>query len=276
MHVLALDLGTSGAKAALIDLRTGETTAACSQPHPTHTLPGGGVEQSPEDWLAAARVAVAALPTDDVAALSVTGQMQDLICLDGSGAAIGRAILYNDTRATDAATAIATEVPHWVEITGNEQNATSNAAMLRRLHDSGDPRASADAVLFSPTGYLLHRLGLGQFVDPTTASTTGLMDLATRTWSREVCAAAHCSPGTLPEIRSGHVGDTADGNAAVGELHRKAAQRHDHQRFDECNLLIQIAAASLDFVRLRIAVVGRATLDHVGDKDLVARHIDAG
>lgn len=213
MHVLALDLGTSGAKAALIDLRTGETTAACSQPHPTHTLPGGGVEQSPEDWLAAARVAVAALPTDDVAALSVTGQMQDLICLDGSGAAIGRAILYNDTRATDAAAAIGTEVPDWAEITGNEQNATSNAAMLRRLHDSGDPRASADAVLFSPTGYLLHRLGLGQFVDPTTASTTGLMDLATRTWSREVCAAAHCSPGTLPEIRSGHVGDTADGNA---------------------------------------------------------------
>ena len=48
MHVLALDLGTSGAKAALIDLRTGETTAACSQPHPTHTLPGGGVEQGPD------------------------------------------------------------------------------------------------------------------------------------------------------------------------------------------------------------------------------------
>jgi len=86
MHVLALDLGTSGAKAALIDLRTGETTAACSQPHPTHTLPGGGVEQSPEDWLAAARVAVAALPTDDVAALI------RFLCSDEAGYITGEII----------------------------------------------------------------------------------------------------------------------------------------------------------------------------------------
>lgn len=211
--ILTLDLGTSGAKAALIDTATGETTAVHNEPYPTYTSPDGGVEQSPEDWLTAARGAVADLPTDDVAALSVTGQMQDLICLDGSGAAIGRAILYNDTRAADAATAVHAEVPGWVEVTGNEQNATSSAAMLRRLHDLDDPRAGADSVLFSPAGYLLHRLGLELVVDPTTASTTGLMDLSDRSWSPEVCAAAHCAPGALPQIRAGHVGATAEGNA---------------------------------------------------------------
>ena len=44
--------------------------------------------------------------------------------------------------------------------------------------------------------------------------------------------------------------------------------------FDQRNLAIEIGAAGLELVRLRIAVVGRSALDDVGDIDLLPRQID--
>lgn len=211
--ILALDLGTSGAKAALIDVRTGRPTASAFRPYPTRNLPGGGVEQDPADWLHAARAAITGCLGDGVrpAALSLTGQMQDLICLDASGRPLGPAVLYSDTRASRQATEIAQVVPDWEEITGNEHNATSNAAMFRRLAQLNDPRAEAATLLFSPAGYLIHRLGLGTVVDETTAGTTGLFDIRIRGFSGQVAAAAGIDAAVLPQVRSGHVGDTGDG-----------------------------------------------------------------
>ncbi|APT89339.1 hypothetical protein CFRA_08850 [Corynebacterium frankenforstense DSM 45800] len=208
MVVLALDLGTSGAKAALVD---GRVLTAARHPYPTDTAPDGRSEQDPDDWLAAARAAVtevlAAGPAPERMAL--TGQMQDVICLDAAGRPLGPAVLYDDTRAEPQARALAAELPDWAAVTGNEQNATSSAAVLRRLRETGDPRAAAATVLFSPAGYLAHELGCPAAVDSTTASTTGLMDLDARAWSPAVCAAAGVDPATLPAIADGPLGTTA-------------------------------------------------------------------
>src|SRR2546429_5977540 len=48
-YILALDLGTSGVKVALVSTegRIVETTV---EPYGLTFLPGGGVEQDPEDW----------------------------------------------------------------------------------------------------------------------------------------------------------------------------------------------------------------------------------
>lgn len=211
--ILALDLGTSGAKAALVDLSTGRPTTTAFHPYPTRTLPGGGVEQEPGDWLSATRVVIAECLAKGArpAALAVTGQMQDLICLDASGRPLGPAVLYSDTRATRQAMEITQAVPAWEEITGNEQNATSNAAMFRRLAELNDPRAGAATLLFSPAGHLIHRLGLGAIVDETTAGATGLFDIRTRGFSGAVAAAAGIAAAVLPRVGSGYVGDTGSG-----------------------------------------------------------------
>lgn len=212
--ILALDLGTSGAKATLVAVSTGRPTATAFHPYPTRSLPGGGVEQDPDDWLRAARSVVTecAAAHPDIAALAVTGQMQDLICLDASGLPLGPALLYSDTRAQAEAGTITAAVPDWDALTCNEQNATSNAAMFLRLRQHDDPRADAARVLFSPAGHLVHRLGLGSVVDATTASATGLWNPRTRRWSPEVCAAAGLPVETLPEVCSGLLGETPAGN----------------------------------------------------------------
>ena len=78
--LLCLDLGTTSAKAALLDL-SGRTLAAASAEYPTRHTADGGAEQDPADWVRAARTAIARSlpPAAGVAALCLTGQMQDLV-----------------------------------------------------------------------------------------------------------------------------------------------------------------------------------------------------
>ena len=197
--ILALDLGTSGAKAALIDPADGSYHGEAFEPYPTDTGADGRVEQHPADWVAAARACAARLPGAD--AIALTGQMQDLICLDADGSPMAPAVLYSDTRARAEADALHRALGDWNRITGNEQSATSNAAMFMR---SGLTPAR---ILFSPSGYLAHHLGLGAHVDSTTASTTGLIDAATGDFSPAVCRAAGITVDMLPAITDGLLGE---------------------------------------------------------------------
>ena len=52
MSVLAIDLGTSGPKVALVGA-DGRVEAVAFEPVPLLLQPGGGAEQRPEDWWAA-------------------------------------------------------------------------------------------------------------------------------------------------------------------------------------------------------------------------------
>lgn len=216
--ILALDFGTSGAKVALI-AATGETLCVSDSAYPTITIPGGGVEQDPHDWVAAGRRAVTEVlesnPTVNVGAVSMTGQMQDLIRVDKNCDPIDNAILYSDTRARAEAQELKESLPEWDSITGNIQVATSAAAMWirlsRELQARGESSRTAN-LLFSPTGFIAAQLGLGTFCDETTASSTGLLDIASGTWSQRICLAAGVDVSKLPTIRSGHIGNTKAGN----------------------------------------------------------------
>jgi len=208
--LLCLDLGTSAAKAALLTL-DGTTRAQASSGYPTVVTADGGAEQDPADWLRAARDAIAQLlhgADEEPVALSITGQMQDLVLLTEGEP--DPAILYSDTRAVAEAAEIRTILRRegtgpadadWDRVTGNEQDATSCAAMFRRLsRTSPEVVGRARGVVFGPAGYLVHALGLGAWCDVTTASATGLLDARTRRWSNQIACAAGLSRAMLPEL----------------------------------------------------------------------------
>ena len=206
--LLCLDLGTTSTKAALLDLR-GRTLATGDAPHPTTRTADGGTEQDPADWARSARDAIAqVLPaTDGIAALCLTGQMQDLI-LESEQGAVRPAVLYTDLRATTEAAEIRADLAEagvdWDQLAGNRQDASSCAAMFRRL-----ARVEPDAIprtrglTFGPAGHLAHLLGAGLRCDPTTAATTGLLDARTRDWSPDIARAAGINPALLPRLTSG-------------------------------------------------------------------------
>ena len=245
-HLLCLDLGTSAAKAALLDL-DGTVHRRAEAPYPTRHTADGTAEQDPRDWERAARAVIVELleaapaakawvdgaapapvpdtaPDVEVVALVLTGQMQDLVPVPRSGAA-SLAILYSDTRAGAEAeelrAALAADGVSWDALTGNLQDATSCAAMhLRLLRTAPEQLADLQGVVFGPAGYLVARMGLGLWCDPTTAATTGLLEARTRDWSPAVARAAGLDPALLPALTGaagqvvGHAG--AEATALLG------------------------------------------------------------
>jgi len=98
--ILAIDIGTSGVKASLIQ-RQGQVLDSLYQGYPTQHR-GGFVEQSPSDWWQAAISSVRALMQRTAEyppwAVVMSGQMQNVILCDQEEH-LATAILYSDTRA---------------------------------------------------------------------------------------------------------------------------------------------------------------------------------
>ncbi len=103
--ILAIDLGTSGCKAALVDL-TGKVHAWQFCKVDTLLLPGGGAEQNPEDWwgaiLQSCKAAVASKPADcSVIAVCANTQGEGTLPVDDHGEPLCNAMLWMDTRGAD-------------------------------------------------------------------------------------------------------------------------------------------------------------------------------
>src|SRR5262245_21717764 len=101
--ILAIDLGTSGPKVALVSVQ-GEVLASASAATPLLFLPGGGAEPRPSDWWGAVVQAVgqvlkqSPLPTERIAAISCTSQYSTTVAVDRDGQPVLNAISWMDTR----------------------------------------------------------------------------------------------------------------------------------------------------------------------------------
>jgi len=102
-YVLAIDLGTSALKVALVSTN-GDVVALESEPVQLHLLPGGGAEQDPHEWWAAIlRTARRLLgrglvPRDRVVAVGCTAQWSGTVAVDRNGLPLMRAIIWMDSR----------------------------------------------------------------------------------------------------------------------------------------------------------------------------------
>ena len=104
-HVLAIDLGTSGPKAAVVDA-TGRTPGTARASVDTLTQPGGVAEQDPvQIWeavkLAAARALTASgVGRDDIVAVICSSQYSSIIPVDRDGQPTSNLVLWQDHRGT--------------------------------------------------------------------------------------------------------------------------------------------------------------------------------
>ncbi|MDO5736489.1 MAG: FGGY family carbohydrate kinase [Propionibacteriaceae bacterium] len=218
--VAGLDLGTSSAKLVVVDL-DGTLVAEASEPYPTHTASGGVVEQDAEHWwLAACTVLQRCGVAGDIVAIGLTGQMQDLIPV-ANGRALRPAILYSDTRASIQQGRLVALVQGWEQRTGNHQDITNVAAKIAWLTEhEPDVVQEAEHLLLSPAGFVAWRAGATAACDVTTASTTGLLDVAGRDWLVDVVTAAGVRVEQLPRLVGSQQGD-----AVVGEVGHAAASQ---------------------------------------------------
>lgn len=101
--VLAIDLGTSGPKVALVSPR-GEVVDLRISTTPVTYLPGGGAEQNPDDWWTAITAAavdlLAANPgaAERITAIGCTSQWSGTVAVDRDGRHLMNAIIWMDSR----------------------------------------------------------------------------------------------------------------------------------------------------------------------------------
>lgn len=219
--VLAVDQGTSGTKAVVVDPVDGVLAAAEVAVHPVH-LAGGGVEVDPQElWesvLAAGHQALE-LAGRPVGAVALANQGETVLAWDPeTGRPLTPALVWQDHRSAALCNDLA-EHHEWVaERTGlvlDPYFTAPKMAWLRR-------NLTTEGVVTTSDTWLLHRL-TGEFVtDVSTASRSLLVDLDTATWDPELVSLFGVAGEPLPRIAACDevVGETSAFGAplAVGGL----------------------------------------------------------
>jgi xylulokinase len=133
-YILAVDLGTSGSKTALVSTR-GEVVAYEFESVDLLILPNGGAEQKPDQWWRAIMntaqqvLRQKLVPAQDIVCISCTTQWSGTVAVDQDGHALGNAIIWMDTRGsryvqqvTDGLVKIAGygigKLKRWLSLTG--------------------------------------------------------------------------------------------------------------------------------------------------------------
>lgn len=185
-RVLAVDVGTSAVKVAIVD--DGVVTSSADEPYAVSSPHPGWAEQDAEDWwratLRAAGETRAAAGSGDIHAIAVTGQMQDLVCVDTDGVPTRPAILYSDVRAApEHAELVDALGPAWDAAIAATPDPSHVAAKWRWLtvHEP-DVVARTERVLLGAAGFVVRRLTGVATCDPSTAATTGLYEVDARRW----------------------------------------------------------------------------------------------
>jgi glycerol kinase len=215
-YVLAIDQGTTGTTALLLDARL-RVRARVNQEFPQHFPAPGLVEHDLEDvWRTVGATVTQALRQAgargrDVAAIGITNQRETTaLWRRDDGRPIHRAIVWQDRRTTDACAALkAAGKEPWVrEKTGLVLDPYFSATKLRWLLDrvKGARReAEAGRLAFGTIDtFLTWRLtgGAAHVTDVSNASRTLLMDLATRRWDDALLSLFEVPRAVLPAIRS--------------------------------------------------------------------------
>jgi glycerol kinase len=199
LTVLAIDQGTSGTKAIVVDTLDGIVGVAEIPVNPRY-LDGGGVEQDPgellESVLGAGRAAVAKAARP-IHAISLANQGETVLAWDRqSGRPLSPAIVWQDRRAENVCTALAEHRDLLAARTGlvlDPYFSAPKMAWLRR-------NLTTDGVVTTSDTWLLHQL-TGAFVtDATTASRSLVTDLGGSQWSPELLALFGLDGEALPAI----------------------------------------------------------------------------
>ena len=196
--VLAVDQGTSGTKAVVLDA-DGTVRAVAEVPVAVHHRAGGAVEEDPHELLdsvlTAGRNALAASDIDvDVVALANQGET--VLAWDrGTGAPQSPAIVWQDRRAQSVVDALG-PLPHLAARTGLVADPYFSAPKLAWLRE----RAPATAALTTSDTWLVHQLCGAYVTDASTASRSLLLALGDTDWADDLAALFGLDPAALPRI----------------------------------------------------------------------------
>ena len=214
--ILALDAGTSSAKALLVARDSGAVLARASVPIALQTPAPGSVEQDPvalaDAVVAAGAQVLAARPDARPVALALSNQRESVVAWDSrTGQPLGPLLSWQDARMARWVAALPDDVAAVVrDRTGLTLDAMYSAPKMRWLIDNADPLPPALRI-GTVDAWLVHCLTGEWAIEAGNASRTLLLNLATGDWDEDLLAVFGIPRSVLPDVRAsdGGFGSTA-------------------------------------------------------------------
>jgi xylulokinase len=188
---LGLDLGTSSAKAVMVDTG-GRVLSQASAGYTVASVADGCAETEPADWWSAvtacARQAVHAAGVPP-SAIGLSGQMHGLVMTSSDGGALRPALLWADSRATGSLRAYRRLSSGAMARLANPLAPGMTGPMLKWIAEN-EPRTYREARwALQPKDWLRTRLTGEVHAEPSDASATLLYDVLDDRWDLEVMSA---------------------------------------------------------------------------------------
>ncbi len=206
-YVIGVDVGTTGAKTLLVDER-GRVAAGAFDEYPLLVPRPGWAEQEPDAWYEATIhgirkvVAQAGIRPDQVAALSLSGQMHGSVFVDRSGQVIRRPLLWCDVRTAEEVRAINEAVgrQRMVAIAGSPamEGFTAPKVLWLRRHEPAHFDRIASVLL--PKDYVRFRLTGELATEVSDAAGSAMFDVERGVWAPEVLEVVGLRPDQLPRV----------------------------------------------------------------------------
>ena len=199
MNVLAIDQGTSGTKAIVVD-EAGVVRAIAEEPVRPVYLAGGGVEQDPGELLAsvlaAGRRACEASGLT-IGAVALANQGETVLAWDpGTGRPLSQAIVWQDNRSAGICEELSSHADDVQRRSGLVLDPYFTAPKMTWLRRN----VTSEGVVTTTDTWLVHHL-TGAFVtDVTTASRSLLLDLDSADWDPELLGIFGLADERLPGL----------------------------------------------------------------------------
>ncbi|MCU1678107.1 MAG: D-xylulose kinase [Frankiales bacterium] len=197
--VAGVDSSTQSTKVALYDAADGTLVSAGTAAHPE------GTAVDPRAWLRALDVAGTGL-LDNAAAIGIGGQQHGMVLLDGDGAPVHDALLWNDTRSAGAAAALVGELggpDAWAAAVGSVPVASFTVTKLRWVAEHAPEAAARATSVLLPHDWLTWHL-TGRREEPVTdrgdASGTGYWSPAAGAYRDDIVWLAFGRELALPRV----------------------------------------------------------------------------
>ncbi|MGI6161206.1 MAG: xylulokinase [Christensenellales bacterium] len=202
MNYLGLDIGTTGAKALLVD----ENGKVLGKGYAGYPLISNGdkIEQRADDWTdasaSAIRQAISSHNASDIAAISLSTQGASTVAVDADLKPIGNAITWMDTRAKSEASTLSKRLgdAYIYNNTGWRINPALDAAKIMHMKRS---KAYKKAKMYLSTLEYANMFLTGNpAIDPSNSSIRQLYNINKNDYDDSILAAAGISREELPKV----------------------------------------------------------------------------
>jgi gluconokinase len=207
-YIVALDIGTTGTRGLLCSIE-GRICHTESRPHSVYYEGCGKVEQDPDEILHAVvsviRSVIDRTGIDPVSILSVAfgGVMHSIIPLDREGTPLCRALIWADSRSILQSEQLKSlyDSEHLKLRTGCTMHPLYHLPRLLYIKEEKDDLFQKTRRFVSIKEYVVSRL-YGEFViDRSTASATGVWNVQSFDWDRELLGSIGVEPSMLSRVR---------------------------------------------------------------------------